>query len=407
MPKESPKTTAAMYKTMLAVLNEKQIRLFAAFQAELLGRGGKSEIAKRTGLSRVTIDKGISDFKNLLTTKKPELLLDSDVRKQGGGRKSSVEKYPDITAKLEFLLDAYTTGNPEKVLLYSFKSTRTLSRQLQRYKIFVSPRTIDSLLWEMGYSLQSNHKAMEGGNDPDRDVQFKYINRKSGRYIKSGQPVISVDCKKKELVGAFKNAGRHWRPSKNPKYVNVYDFIDKQKGKATPYGIYDMVFNEGFVNVGISHDTAEFAVSSIRQWWLKMGRKRYPKASQIYINADGGGSNGSRNKLWKMELQRFADEFALEVSVSHLPPGTSKWNKIEHRMFSFISRNWEAEPLVSFEVIINLIAATTTRTGLKIKARKDSKIYDTGIKVEEEDLERLNMTNARFHGEWNYTISPS
>jgi hypothetical protein len=292
-------------------------------------------------------------------------------------------------------------------LIWTSKSTRKISAELLNLNLTASHEIVRQCLIEMGYSLQTNKKTKEGGNSPDRDAQFEYINKLSKEFISSNNPVISVDCKKKELIGEYKNNGQEWMPVKNLTEVNVYDFIDKTNGKANPYGIYDIQNNRGWVNVGISSDTAAFAVSTIRDWWNNEGKTLYPSSDRLYINADGGGSNGSRNNLWKTELQNFSNESGLSISVSHFPPGTSKWNKIEHRLFSYISKNWRAKPLISLLTIINLIGATTTTTGLTVKANLDEKTYLTGIKVTEQEKGILNIDKDDFHGEWNYSISPN
>lgn len=292
-------------------------------------------------------------------------------------------------------------------LIWTSKSLRKLEKELKDKGFSISYHTIGDILKQQGYSLQANRKIKEGGDHPDRDAQFEFINSKTVEYQQAGEPVISVDCKKKELIGEYKNGGQEWEAKGKAPAVNVYDFIDKENGKAVPYGVYDIAGNEGLVNVGISHDTATFAVSSIRNWWEQMGKERYPQAGKIFINADGGGSNGSRNRLWKLELQKLANETGLEIRVSHFPPGTSKWNKIEHRLFSFITMNWRAKPLICVQTVVNLIASTSTSKGLKVKATEDKKMYEKGIKVSDEELKNISMQKEDFHGEWNYLITPN
>jgi hypothetical protein len=313
---------------------------------------------------------------------------------------------PGLLVALEALVEPLTRGDPESPLRWTCKSTAQLAAELTRQQHPVSDRTVAALLIQAGYSLQANRKTREGAAHPDRNAQFEYLNARVQRFHQRGQPAISVDTKKKELVGDFKNGGREWRPAGQPEEVRVHDFLDKKLGKGIPYGVYDIVNNQGWVNVGIDHDTAQFAVNSIRNWWRQMGQSRFPHATELLITADGGGSNSSRSRLWKMALQGLADELDLKLCVCHFPPGTSKWNKIEHRLFSFITQNWRGKPLVSHQAIVNLIAATTTRTGLIVKAALDTNHYDTQIKVSNADLAALKIKRHAFHGEWNYTISP-
>jgi transposase len=329
------------------------------------------------------------------------------IRKKGGGRKRLIEKTPALKTTLESLLESASRGEPESPLQWTCKSTRKLADELKAQGYPVSHTVVSELLHEMDYSLQGNRKTREGESHPDRNAQFEHINTQVKAFQAKKQPVISVDTKKKEIVGNFKNSGREYCPKGKPEEVNMHDFPDPVLGKAAPYGIYDMTQNTGWVNVGISHDTAAFAVNSIRQWWLMMGKVCYPEAKALLITADSGGSNGYRLKLWKMELQKLADETGLAISIGHFPPGTSKWNKIEHRLFSFITQNWRGKPLVSLEVIVNLIAATTTRTGLKVNCQIDTNQYEKGIRILERDMKALNLAKDSFHGEWNYTISPS
>jgi hypothetical protein len=329
------------------------------------------------------------------------------MRKKGGGRKKKTIEYPNLKDDLNTLLEASIRGDPESKLLWTSKSAPKILEELKKKGYKIGLRTISKLLDVMGYSLQANKKTKEGNSHPDRDKQFENINAKIKEFQAAGQPVISVDTKKKELIGNYKNVGKEYSKKGSPIEVNGHDFPDKELGKAVPYGVYDLAQNEGWVNVGINNDTAEFAAASIRRWWEVMGKKQYPNAKKILVAADSGGSNGYRIRLWKVELHKFAKEMGLEISVVHFPPGTSKWNKIEHRMFSFISLNWRARPLTSIKLVINLIEATTTETGLKIRCEEDSKVYQKGIKISDEELEKVNIVKDDFHGEWNYTILPS
>lgn len=380
-------------------LNEKQIRLYAAAEALAIGYGGISIVSRSINLSRKAIAKGCKD---LLT---PESNIDARVRAKGAGRKKAIETNKGLKQALDNLISPVTRGDPESHLRWTSKSTRKLAEALGKQGHTVCHQTVASLLIEMGYSLQANKKVIEGGSHPDRDAQFEHINQKVADYQACEQPVISVDTKKKELVGNYKNVGKELRPKGSPERVNTYDFPDKELGKASPYGIYDMANNLGWVNVGIDHDTAQFAVESIRLWWHSMGKQLYKNANRLLITADGGGSNGSRVKLWKLELQKLADEIGIEISVCHFPPGTSKWNKIEHRLFSFISQNWRGKPLTSHQVIVSLIASTATKAGLKVDCQLDKNSYPTGIKVSKSEMDSINLTRDKFHGEWNYTIA--
>jgi hypothetical protein len=326
------------------------------------------------------------------------------IRRSGGGRKSLVQNDPQLQKALEALLEPATRGHPESPLLWTCKSTANLAEQLQRENHAVSDRTVAALLKGAGYSLQSNRKTREGAAHPDRNAQFEYINRRVLAFQQRSQPVISVDTKKKELIGEYKNPGREWRPKGDPQHVNVHDFPDPKLGKAIPYGVYDLASNEGWVSVGIDHDTARFAAASIRRWWQEMGDQRFPKAQRLLVTADGGGSNSSRNRLWKIALQELANDLGLGLEICHFPPGTSKWNKIEHRLFCFITKNWRGRPLISYEVIVNLIAQTTTNAGLTVRAAVDTNHYETGIAVSDAELAKVKLTPAKFHGEWNYTI---
>jgi hypothetical protein len=384
-------------------MDERLRRQWAAAEARELGRGGVTAVARATGMSRTTITVGCRELARPLRQREREV---GRVRRSGGGRRPLAQTDPDLLVALESLLEPVTRGDPESPLRWTCKSTARLAAELSRQKHPVSDRTVASLLKHLGYSLQANRKTREGTSHPDRDAQFEYLNAKVRRFDRRNQPAISVDTKKKELVGDFKNGGREWHPQGQPAEVRVHDFQDRTLGKAIPYGVYDILNNQGWVNVGIDHDTAQFAVHSIRRWWKQMGSRRFPRATELLITADGGGSNSSRSRLWKLSLQGLADELGLKLCVCHFPPGTSKWNKIEHRMFSFITQNWRGKPLVSHQAIVNLIAGTTTRTGLIVKAALDTNHYDTNIKVSDQELTRLRLTPHTFHGEWNYTLSP-
>ena len=392
------------FRLLLPHLNEQAARLYLGSEAQILGRGGKQRVAKLAGVSRVRIDKGIAE----LTAEKvvKEDSPSQKIRKAGGGRKQHKESQVGLIEALESILTPHTRGDPMKVLLWSSKSLRNIEKSLKEKGYSVSYVTVGELLKSLGYSLQANKKTDEGGNDPDRNEQFEFINKTALSFMADNAPVISVDCKKKELIGNFKNSGTDWFVQGNAPEVKVYDFIDKELGKAVRYGVYDMAKNEGWVSVGISKDTAEFAVNSIRNWWQQMGKEQYPLANKLLVTADGGGSNSSGSRLWKKELQTLSTELGLEVHLCHFPPGTSKWNKIEHRMFSYITKNWRAKPLESLEVIVNLIANTTTQKGLTIKAKADRNQYEKGLKVDDEELKKINLTNKEFRGDWNYKISP-
>ncbi len=389
------------FATLRSQLGERAFRLTSSALAKTLPRGGISLVAKASGLSRPTIYSGIQELEQ-----EPPAVPDPErQRKSGGGRKSLETNDATLEVDLRALVSPHQRGDPESPLTWTSKSLRKLAAELKESGHSVGHVTVGRLLEKMGFTLQSNKKSHEGGNGADRDEQFMNIAKTAQTFIDMEQPVISVDAKKKELVGNFKNNGREYHPCGKPDEVEVYDFVN-ENGRATPYGIYDVAANEGFVNVGISHDTAEFAVDSIRRWWAEMGKPRYPHAHSLLITADGGGSNGSRNRLWKTALQRFADEAELNICVCHFPPGTSKWNKIEHRMFSAISMNWRGRPLTSVEVIVSLIAATNTTTGLKIKAARSDRAYACGEKVSDEELQRLKIIRADFHPEWNYALRP-
>jgi hypothetical protein len=388
------------FELLVPHLDERTRRLMVASEAVAIGRGGATVVARATGVSRRVIGAGIKELADAPTAGAVR------IRRPGGGRKRTTATDPTLRGDLERLVEPVTRGDPESPLRWTCKSVRKLAEELRRSGHRVSHQLVAELLHELDYSLQANRKVLEGSQHPDRNAQFEYLNDQVQAQIAAGEPAISVDAKKKELVGPFKNGGRELRPQGQPEPVRVHDFVDKELGRATPYGVYDMAQNQGWVTVGIDHDTAEFAVASIRQWWQTLGQATYPDATSLLITADGGGSNGSRLRLWKWELQRFADEFALELRVCHLPPGTSKWNKIEHRLFSYITQNWRGKPLVSYAAIVSLIAATTTRSGLTVQCQLDEGTYPTGRKVTDADLATVNLDRDEFHGEWNYRISP-
>jgi hypothetical protein len=392
---------ARKFDLLAGVLDERTRRLVAAADAEAIGFGGVTAVARASGLSRGTVIRGIAELK---IAPKPERA--QRIRRKGAGRKRTIDQDATLKRDLESLVEPVTRGDPESPLRWTCKSVRQLTAELKRMKHQTSHRMVAELLHEMDYSLQANSKTLEGSSHPDRDAQFHHISGKSLEFQASHQPVISVDTKKKELVGDFKNNGRELRPKGDPEKVRVHDFVIPELGRAAPYGVYDVTQNAGWVSVGGDHDTAAFAVQSIRRWWESMGVKTYPEASKLLITADSGGSNGARVRLWKLELQKLADETRLEISVCHLPPGTSKWNKIEHRLFSFISQNWRGKPLVSHQVIVNLIAATTTKTGLQVRAEIDPGKYPKGVKVSDKEVAAIRLERDGFHGEWNYTIIP-
>jgi len=392
------------YNILAPVMDERMRRQWAAAEAEVSGWGGISALSVATGLARNTIAAGTRELAQRRLH--PENLVTVRLRRAGAGRKRLTQTDPDLLRALEALVDPVTRGHPESPLRWTCKSTANLAEELTRQNHPVSDRTVATLLKENGYSLQANRKTREGSSHPDRNAQFEYINEQVIAFHRRRQPVVSVDTKKKELVGEFKNPGQEWQPKGKPERVKVHDFPDKKKGKAIPYGVYDLASNEGWVSVGIDHDTAEFAATSIGRWWSEMGSSRFPRASELLITADGGGSNSSRNRLWKKSLQTLADHLGLTLKVCHFPPGTSKWNKIEHRLFCFLSKNWRGRPLTTYEVIVNLIASTTTKTGLVVRAALDCNRYETGIEVSDEEFARLRIRRAKFHGEWNYTIKP-
>jgi len=388
------------YLLLLPQLDERERRLLIAADALEEGRGGISRVARASGYCRATIYHGLRELHA------EDVVADGYIRHPGGGRKRVEALDPMIMTALEQLLQSATRGDPESTLQWSSKSCGKLARELTALGHPVSPTPVRRLIKDLDFRLQSTRKVLEGGNHPDRDAQFQHIHATVQEALAAGEPVISVDCKKKELVGAFANKGREYHPTGQPEEVNVYDYPDTAEGKALPYGVYDIGANEGWVSVGVTHDTAVFAVATIRHWWTRLGQPRYPQATRLVICADGGGSNGSRCRLWKRELQTLADETGLVLSVCHFSPGTSKWNKIEHRLFGQISMNWRGKPLVSYRVVVELIGKTTTKTGLRVHADLDETDYPTGIKVTDAELAEVQLTGDAFHGEWNYTISP-
>ncbi|MEO1990280.1 MAG: ISAzo13 family transposase [Martelella sp.] len=390
------------FKTLDPVLDERGRRRFAAAEALAAGHGGVTAVSRATGIARSTITRGLAELRD-----EAVLAVPADrVRRAGGGRKSLTAKDGTLLADLQALVEPVTRGDPMAPLLWTAKSLRKLAAELQARGHRIGHNVVARLLRELGYSLQANRKTLEGASHPDRDAQFNYINDQVKAALAAGQPAISVDTKKKELVGDFKNNGRDYRPKGDPEKVRVHDFKIPELGRAAPYGVYDIADNTGWVSVGIDHDMASFAVNSIRRWWQTMGRKRYPGAKRLMISADGGGSNGSRVRLWKIELQALANELDIDITVCHLPPGTSKWNKIEHRLFSFITQNWRGRPLVSYQTIVQLIAATTTKAGLTVRSELDTNLYPKGRKVADADMNDLNLQRHAFHGDWNYTIKP-
>jgi hypothetical protein len=394
------------YEALAPLLHEKAQRRWAACEALALGRGGISLVSAATGLSRPTIRRGLAEL-NTARDDAQEIERDrTRIRRPGAGRPRLTVSDRSLLEDLKRLVDPATRGDPMSPLLWTCKSTRHLAQALGSLGHDVSHQTVARLLTDLGYNLQANRKTEEGKGHPDRDAQFEHINRKVRSFQRRGQPVVSVDTKKKELVGNYKNPGREWEPEGQPRRVKSKDFPDKALGKVAPYGVYDLTANEGWVNVGITHDTAEFAVESIRRWWSRMGSQVYPGAKELLVTADSGGSNGSRTRLWKVCLQELADELGLKIHVCHFPPGTSKWNKIEHRMFCHITENWRGRPLVSHAVVVNLIGSTRTRTGLRIQAELDTNTYEKGIKVTNEELAEVRLKRDKFHGEWNYIVLP-
>ncbi len=390
----------ARFEALGPVLDERMRRLVAAAESQAIGRGGISAVSKVTGMARPVIRQGIAELKD------PGALPAGRIRRPGGGRKKAVDKDVSLQSDLESLLASTTRGDPQAPLRWTCKSVRQLTAELRRMKHWVSHQVVADLLPQLGYRLQANRKTKEGASHPDRNAQFEHLNRKVTWCLRRCQPVISVDTKKRELVGDFKNQGREWRPKGQPELVRVHDFVDPELGRATPYGVFDVGRNSGWVSVGMDHDTAEFAVETIRRWWRSMGRPAYPQATRLLITAAAGGSNGARLRLWKVELQKLADETGLRILVCHFPPGTSKWNKIEHRLFCHSSQNWRGKPLRSFETIVNLIAATTTSTGLTVHAELDRQSYPVGIKVSDPQLAQVQLRRDKFLGDWNYEIQP-
>jgi hypothetical protein len=405
MENSTVQAITAKYTSLEPVLDERARRLWAAVEARAIGRGGITRVAEAIGLSRVTIRAGLKELDPASTPTGREPAT-GRLRRPGGGRKPLADQDPVLLRDLETLVDPVTRGDPMSPLRWTCKSAANLAAELRAKGHAVSERTVNRLLHVLDYSLQSNRKTIEGKGHPDRDAQFQYINRRVKAFQRQGQPVVSVDTKKKELVGQFRNGGREWQPEGQPEDVEVYDFAKKDLGKVIPYGIYDQTIDTGWVSVGVDHDTAEFAVEALRRWWRNMGSRVYPRAKRLLITADGGGSNGRRCRLWKVELQGLADEIGLRISVGRFPPGTSKWNKIEHRMFSYITENWRGRPLVSREVVVNLIGHTTTKIGLSIRSELDEGSYPTGRKVSDEQMKGLVIRRDKFHGEWNYTILP-
>jgi hypothetical protein len=389
------------YEALSPVLDERGRRRFAAAEASAYGHGGVSLVARITGMARSTIARGVEEIEQ-----KPEVET-TRIRKPGGGRKPKRIEDVTLLADLKRLVEPATRGDPMRTLLWTSKSLRHLSVALAAQGHSVCSMVVAACLRELGYSLQANRKTLEGGGHMDRDAQFQYLNDQATAFLKANEPVVSVDTKKKELVGNYKNNGREWHPKATPEAVKVHDFIDPKLGRAVPYGVYDIADNKGWVSVGTDHDTASFAVQAIRRWWRTMGQDRYPQASRLMITADGGGSNGHRVRLWKIELQALADELRIPITVCHLPPGTSKWNKIEHRLFSFITLNWRGKPLRSFRTIVQLIAATSTTAGLKVRAELDENKYPKGVKISDVKMAAIQLARHSFHGDWNYTISPN
>jgi transposase len=401
---ETERELQTKYKTLKPFMDERTWRLTLAADARSMGHGGISRVAKASGVSRMTIYAGIRELKAADQT--GTVANPDRVRKPGAGRKQRTDQDPSLLADLNALLDPVTRGDPMSPLRWTSKSTPKLTAELRKMGHQVSQPTVWRLMDELGFSMQSNRKSHDGSDHPDRDLQFQFINESAIEFMRRGDPVISVDTKKKELVGDFKNTGREWQKKGEPITVRIHDFVDPDLGKAIPYGVYDIGRNEGWVSVGITHDTAEFAVETIRQWWKRMGKQLYPSSQSILITADGGGSNGSRVRLWKWELCRWAEETGLTVHVRHYPPGTSKWNKIEHRMFCHISENWRGRPLVDLVTIIYLISATRTTEGLRIRAAVDEFPYPTGQRITDEEMANLPITSCEFHSNWNYSVSP-
>jgi len=405
--KEKKESVSRRYELLKPYMNERMRRLWVAAEAIEFGDGGVRGVAEAVGISRDVITLGRRELRKEQTDDEREQLGPDRQRRPGGGRKSILEKNPEVMTAIETIVNPATRGDPERPLKWVSKSLKHIEEELQKQGFAVKKDTISRILRKtLEYGPQGLKKTKEGANHPDRDPQFNHINEQCAAFQKRGQPSISVDTKKKELVGDFKNGGQEWQPKGKPEEVRVHDFKDKELGKAAPYGIYDVAKNEGWVSVGIDHDTSEFAVNSIRQWWTHMGKSAYPEAKELLITADAGGSNGYRVRLWKRELQKLADEIGLEITVCHLPPGTSKWNKIEHRMFCHITQNWRGRPLLTLETIVNLIGNTSTAPGLTIKSALDRNTYPKGLKVSDDEIRALNIERNTFHGEWNYTIAP-
>jgi transposase len=392
------------FSLLAPIMDERQTRLWLAAEAKAIGRGGLAVVTEATGVLRKRIGSGIRELERMALQPLQEPPRSQRVRRPGAGRKKLTDSDGTLIADLESLVAPETRGDPESLLRWTTKSVRKLAEELSAKGHQIGRQNVSELLHELGYSLQGLSKTREGTSHPDRDAQFRHINRKAREFQARGEPVISVDTKKKELIGDFHTNGEEWQPKGNPETVRTHDFIDRDLGKAIPYGVYDIARNEGWVNVGIDHDTAEFAVESIRRWWWRMGRYAYRNATELFITADAGGSNGYRTRLWKVALQKFAQDAGLRITVAHYPPGTSKWNKIEHRMFSFITQNWRGRPLLSVQTVVSLIANTTTTTGLKIKAALDTRAYDTAVDVTDEEFTAINLKPSRFHGDWNYAI---
>jgi DDE family transposase len=393
------------YERLRPFMDERLRRLWAASEAQALGRGGISRVAAATGISRRTLAAGLRELQTG-EPGSPAPLPRGRIRRTGGGRKPLTEIDPKLVQDLEALVEPTSRGDPQSPLRWTCKSTAKLAAQLQRQGHQIGPRKVAELLHQLKYSLQGNRKTKEGTSHPDRDGQFRHINEQARSFQERGQPVVSVDAKKRELVGDFRNGGQEWQPKGSPEEVRVHDFEDKGLGHAIPYGVYDLTANQGWVSVGTDHNTAAFAVETLRRWWHQMGALVYPEASELLVTADGGGSNAHQSRLWKVGLQQLADETGLRITVCHFPPGTSKWNKIEHRMFAWITQNWRGRPLISHETIVNLIANTTTEKGLQIRAELDPNSYPTGLKVPNEEMARVQIERASFHGDWNYTIVP-
>src|SRR4029450_5070632 len=399
----APSAAERRWLRVMSTLNEYQARLFVAEKALELGRGGTSRLSGLTGMSRVTISRGVEELRGAKSLRPSEA---GRVRAPGGGRKKVEEASPGLQRLLRAIVEETTAGDPMSPLKWTSKSTRTIAEELTLGGHPVSNVTVGRCLTEMGYTLQGNVKTREGPQHPDRDAQFRYLNRQVKAFRRTSDPVISVDTKKKELVGAFKNGGRRWMPQGQPDEVSAYDFPSMAKGKAIPYGAYDIARNRALVNVGVTHETAEFAVESIRRWWRMDGRRYYRGAHRLLICADSGGGNGNRQRAWKVHLQQLSNETGMAITVCHYPPGTSKWNQIAHRLFSFISLNWKGKPLINYETVVNLIGGTRTRSGLKVKAVLDTNLYETGVELSRKDIEQLSLTRHKTHPDWNYTISP-